>query len=264
MIQFAVTNELISQPIIHGLKTSGLLKDISLQEGSTAQNCANLVQKKIDLALISPLDYARNSSELVIVPDIAIWSAEATRYALVFFQSNLHSFHRIASQYGESQYQVLASLLFKEFYEIEVEWENISWDGSLDEILEKFPACLLEGDKAIESYYQSDSYLDIVEDYCEKTDSRYIHLLIAFHRDHVDHQVMESLLLSLQIGLRNLMNIAKDYHPGGSVSWNIYFEILSELFAFQSVSGLWDEMKSYLEYLFYHGYVDYIPELHFV
>ncbi len=264
MIRFASTNELISQPLHYGLLQPGFQPDILLTLQDTSTNLRGLLEGQVDVAVVSALDYARNSIELKIVKDIAVCSAGVTRYALLFFQANLSRFEQVAAFYKDSQYQVLTDLLFKEFFEMELDWFFPPEKGSLDTELQVYQACLLEKDDALNNYFKSDNYLDIVEDWCDKTDLSFIHQVIACPRELNEINFVESLLRSRELGMRNLMNIAKNYSVDKEPGWDVYFDLLNEHFSFFPQQDTWEGLKQFYEFLFYHGVIDSIPELHFV
>jgi len=264
MIHFASTNEIISQPLHYGMLQPGYQPGIHLTLQDTTQNLQHLLEGRVEVGVISALDYARNSIELKLIKEIAVWSGGVTRYALLFFQANLSRFQQVAAFQKDSQYQVLTDLLFKEYFEMELDWYYPPENGTLDTMLELYQACLLEKDEALNNYFKSDNYLDIVEDWCDKTDLNFIHQVVACPRELNETNFVESLLLSRELGMRNLMTIAKDYAVDKEPGWDVYFDLLNEHFSFFPQQDTWEGLKQYYEFLFYHGVIDSIPELHFV
>lgn len=264
MIRFASTNEIISQPLHYGLVQPSFQPGIHLSLKNTVENLRGLLEGRFDVAVISALDYARNSIELKLLKEIAVWSSGLTRYALLFFQANLSHFDQVAAFYKDSQYQVLADLLFREFFEMEFDWNFPPEKETLDTVLQLYRACLLERDDALNNYFKSDNYLDIVEDWCDKTGLNFIHQVIACPRELNETDFVESLLLSRELGMRNLMTIARNYSVDKEPGWDVYFDLLNEHFSFFPQQDTWEGLKQFYEYLFYHGFIDSIPELHFV
>jgi len=263
MIRLGSTKELITRPLHFAIQTSLIDHPFKLIEQSLEQNCQDLLEGKLDVAAISAIDYARHSSELTIVKDFAVFTSGAGKYALLFFRENLQSIEQVAFLSPQSQYQLLANLVLEEFYEMELDWAPLKEMKSLDSVLSMFPACLLEGDEALENYPKFDSQLDILEEWHDKTELNYVHQLIALNREAEDTGFLESLHLAREIGMRNLMQIAKEYAVGKGNSWDFYFDILNENFQFFPTEETWDSLRQYFEYLFYYGQIDFIPDLHF-
>jgi predicted solute-binding protein len=182
---------------------------------------------------------------------------------LLFFRENLPSIERAAFLPPKSQYQLLANLVLEEFYEMELDWTPLKEMNSLDSVLSMFPACLLEGDKALENYFKVDSKLDILEEWHVNTELNYVHQLIAINREADNTGFLESLHLAREIGMRNLMNIAKKYADDKGGSWDFYFDLLNENFQFFPTEETWDSLRQYFEYLFYYRLIDFIPDIHF-
>ena len=264
MIQFATTTEVISQPLSYGLMQTGLQKGIRVHIQDAQQNLKDLLQRRVNAAVISVLDYATNSSELRIFSDIAVCSPGATRYALLFFRSNLQSIEQIALTVADTQYHVLTNLLFKEYFETEPGWVEISPGEPLESVLDVYPAVLLEKEEAIKNYFKIDTYLDILEEWSDKTGLPFTHQVVACPRDENVTELVEELLLSRELGMRNVMTIAKEAASGKEAGWSIYFDLLNEMFSYFPDSASWDGLRQFYEYLFYHGFIDYIPELHFL
>jgi len=263
MIRLGSTRELITRPLHFAIQNSQIGHPFKLINQSLEQNCQDLLAKKLDVAAISAIDYARHSNELTVVKDFAVFTTDTSNYALLFFRENLQSIERVAFLPPKSQYQLLANLVLEEFYEMEFDWTPLKEMKSVDGVLSMFPACLLEGDEALENYPKLDSKLDILEEWHDKTELNYVHQLIAINRETDDISFLESLFLSREIGMRNLMNIAKKNAADKGGSWDFYFDILNENFQFFPSEETWDSLRQYFEYLFYYGLIDFIPDIRF-
>lgn len=263
MIRLGTTNELITRPLHFAIQNSQIDHPFKFIEQSLEQNCQDLLEGALDVATISAVDYARHSNELSIVKDFAVFTTDAGKYSLLFFRENLQSIERVAFLPPKSQYQLLANMVLEEFYEMELDWTPLKEIKSVDSVLSMFPAGLLEGDRALENYLKIGSKLDILEEWHVNTELNYVHQLIAINRQVDDTGFLETLHLAREIGMRNLMNIAKEYATDKGGSRDFYFDLLNDNFQFFPSEETWDSLRQYFEYLFYYGRIDFIPDLHF-
>ena len=263
MIRFGTTPEVIGRPLCLGIENSLIPHHFKLTSQPLEQNCQDLLAGKLDAALVSAVDYARYSNRLKLLKDFAVYSAGPAKYALLFFQENLQSIEQVAFQPPASQYQVLAALILEEFFETEIDWQPLPAIETLDSILARFPACLLEAGAALENYLISASKLDILEEWTDKTELSYIHQLVAVNKDMTDMNIADALRQSREIGMSNLMQIAQTSARGSEHSWDFYFDLLNEDFQYFPTEETWDSLRQYLEYLFYYGIVDFMPDLNF-
>jgi predicted solute-binding protein len=263
MIHFGTTSELITRPIDFAIQKSSIEHRFAVTPQSLEQNCKDLLSRKLDIAVISPIDYARNSSELRMVRDCAVYTAGVSRYVLLFFQENLRSIDRVAFLPPESQYKLFTALVLEEFFESKLDWVALKKMTPVERILDLYPACLLEGETALENFPKLENKLDILEEWYDKTGLSYIHQVIAVNKAFDDSSTLDTLRLSREIGMRNLMNIASEFARNKQNSWDFYFDLLNETFQYFPSEETWDALRQFFEHLFYYGIVDYIPEMHF-
>ncbi|RMI17497.1 MAG: hypothetical protein D6681_03295 [Calditrichaeota bacterium] len=263
MIRLGTTYHIISAPLHYALLNPGFVHPFQPVRQSLEDNCRDLLQGKLDVALISPLDFARHSSDLKLIGDIAVYTTERSRYALLFFRENLPSIHRVAVWRENTLYHLLARIVLNEFYEMGIEWEHLTTLKPVEEILETYEACLLEEEAAVSNYLKMDNYLDVVEEWHDKTGRHFVHQVMAVPRDGQTADFIESLLQAREVGMRHLARIAREHATTGEVSWDAYFDLLNEIFSFYPTEETWEHLREYFEYLFYYGIIDYMPSMTF-
>lgn len=259
MAKIGITRDLFLLPLVDAIMRSQIEHPFQVVEQSAPQNCQDLIEKTLDIAFITPIDYAKHSSNLSIVKDIAVFSEGPCKYALLVFKENLPYFREVGFA-GKSQYQVLTSVVLKEFYQAELEWRfQESLEGNHDE----FSSYLLDGDAALENYQALQRFLDIAEEWSDKAEARYFHQLLAVRKGEDAGQLLETLALAREVGIRNVTTIAKAVAATNGNTWDFYHELFDENFRYFPDAAAWGDLSKYFEYLYYHGVLDEIPELHF-
>ncbi len=262
MAKLGITNDFISLPLTYSFSNSQQDHPFELYSQSLEQNCKDLLHKKLDIAFISAVDYARHSSELLLIKDFAIYTRGACKCALLVFEENLLNIHRVAFL-RNSQYQILADLVLKEYFEIESEWRKLDAPDSIAQLPQKAPIFFLDGNSAIENASIFENHLDIAEEWSERSGLSYIHQLLAVRRDTAISNFLQPLAFAYETGMKALAAIAKAHAATHKNDWEYYYSLLTEIFQYRPTEVTWEDVQAYLEYLYYHGNIDFIPELHF-
>ena len=265
MVRFGITEDLIHQPLLYALQHSLIDHPFELISQSPAQNTADLCRGKLDAALIGPVDYARNSSELLLVPDVIVSSHGAARHGLLYFRENQQHISRVVCRDLDSQYRVLADMVMKEFFEIEIEWISLPGGFSLEKALGEFPACLAEGPEALRAFPLADNFFDLLEAWRDNAELDYVHYLLAVpEAGEWEARMVEPLRLSRELGLRNIKKIAQDFAGPAKTGWDAYYDLLNKVYHYAPDDALWTHLRDYFQYLFYYGEIEFLPEMRFV
>jgi predicted solute-binding protein len=263
MLRFGITDEFISLPLTLELNTVTKNSKFKFKTQSLAKNYIDLIQNNLDAALISPLDYAKDSSLLKLVEDVAIYNKGESRYVLLFFQKNLVEIEEIA-YYSTSQYKELTSILMNEFYEVNPVWRLIKGKKNLELLLKSYPAVLQNGIDAMENYFNKDTKIDIVDLWWDKTELSFIHQVLAVRRDCEETSWINDIYQSRESGLENLEQISVSFEKHHNKPSQFYLDLLSNIFQYTPDKFIWEECLEYFKYLFFYGKIPFIPEFHFV
>lgn len=262
MIQLGLTNELIELPITSHF-VSMKKNDVRTIEQSLKKNYVDLIKKKLDAAFISPSDYAKDSSLLKLVKDIAIYNKGESGYSLIFFQEDLNEIEEIACR-DISQYNDLAFLLFNEFFEIDPTWKLIKSELPLEVSLRSYQAVLQNGNEALENYDKVDNRIDVIDQWSDKTELSFIHQVFAVRRDVKETKWIDDIYQSRDTGMKNLKEISQIYGKCHNRPPDFYYTLLKDNFHYSPAKDMWEECAEYLNYLYYYGKLPFIPEFHFV
>lgn len=264
MIRLGSTPDIHARPLHAALAEGELRSGISVISQDTVSNCRDLIAGRLDVALVSALDYARNSSELKLVRDFAVYSGQGSRNALLFFRENLGPLTAVAAPLLDTPYQLLARIVLNEFYEQEVEWEAVEAVDSLEDALRQYPAVFLEGDPAMALSRVRDNFLDIVSEWSDKTELPFVHLLLAVPRESETTAFLAPLATAREVGMRRLMEIARAAAGPDSPDWDFYFDLITDTYRYYPDVDMWHGLRQYYEFLFYYGLVDFLPDVHFL
>ncbi|HQU70993.1 MAG TPA: hypothetical protein PKV71_01095 [Calditrichia bacterium] len=264
MIRLSTVEDLIAKPLFDALFTSPLGENFELSVHDSAENARLLIDEKIDVAVLSVLDFARNSNHFSLLRDLPVSSEGDSRAALLFFRENQMNLGKVGIFKRATQYEILTRIVLNEFFELDFEWEESSSFSTLEETLNTLPACLLEGEPALRNFPLVDSYLDLASEWSDKTEMPYVHYVVAVRREWDDPALRETLVKSREVGVRNLNAIATRHAEGSGLTWDIFFEVLNSLYQYYPNEDVWQMVRQYSEYLFYYGELDYLPEVHLI
>lgn len=261
MIRLGISDDLINQPILYGISNSLIDHPFTLKTQSLSENCQGLLNKELDIAFISPLDYARNSSLLNLVRDYAVLSEGAAKYLLLFFRENLKDI-RDVTYLAESQYYYLAQIVLSEFFEIEAEWHQHRSKGKqadVEQLLKDAPVCILDGPEAMRTGYLAENYLDLLDIWDSNTEVCYFHQLLVVREDNHDDVGLEALSLSRELGMRNLKKIAENYATAHDQQWDYFYDLLNDVYKFYPTTEQWKDIQELFNYLYFYGFIDFLP-----
>lgn len=133
-----------------------------------------LREKNLEVAFLSPLEYARDSSLYEIIPGAGASSSIATGTVSVIFRSeHLHSVNTIAIDPAFSSEIVLARIVLAEEFELAPRF--VPATGTVEEMLARADAVLLAGDASLRAVDVHPNRIDLVEAWTELTDLPYVH-----------------------------------------------------------------------------------------
>jgi chorismate dehydratase len=255
--RFGIPRYLYTKPLTYGLergtKKADLLADLS------SQNALRLKSRELDAALLSPIDYARNSAEYLVVPNICV-SGTGNRTTLLHFREGLRKINTIAADIGLTSELVLAKIILIEKYDMNPQF--IPMGGWLDvtAMLAKADAALLVGGPALFSSLSTKCTIDLAEEWRDLTNLPYIHAFWLSRRDSVSPNKLHLLKQSCEEGIRHLHDIAlaaskeEQSTPEECESYLSSFNFNLDEETIQSLS-------EFYRYAFYHGVLGEVPEI---
>jgi chorismate dehydratase len=247
-----------ARPLTEGLAE---IEGVYLQHNSPANTAIMLRDGDLDIALISPLEYAKESSNLVIVPDVGLWSEAGGSAITVHFKAGLDDVQTLAVDPNFAAEIILAKILLAE--EFDIEPKIIPVAGSLEDMLSRADAALLVGDAGLREPGQFGAALDLIELWTQLTGSPYIHGIWCARDGSLEAQQAEQLLRARREGVEAFPLLAaasasEREFPGFDQEQLINY---LEQFSYDLPEEAIDGIKEFHHYAYYHGVLTDIPEI---
>ena len=232
------------RPFRDALRSAGGFELVLDGPASLAQR---LEHGKLNGALLSPIDYARNASDYLIVPGSAVSSQSGNESLVIHFRRGVKTVRTLAVQPMSASDIILAKILLAERFDIEPRIMPV--EGTLESMLEKADAALLAGDAALGSVTDRPEALDLVEEWIGATDLPYVHGFWCA-RGHMLTKPEWTLLGGLADRLDGPAGEAEGRQPG-------------ETFSYDFPENVQEGIREFLRYAYYHGILPDVPDLRF-
>lgn len=238
-----ISSQLMTRPLTQTLRAN---PNFQLEEETRANITLQLRDQSLSAALISPLDYARDSSELCIVPDVAVVSRQADSSIIIPFREGVKTIRTLAVDPAYASEIVLAKIILAESFDIEP--SIVPMSAPLDMMLQKADAALLVGDQAFQARNITDRYIDIVEEWCDMTELPYVHAIwCGRERDLTKEDIVQIQNASYK-GVAGIGDIALQNPQAERDAIQQYLESFSYELTEEARNGL----AEFVKYLFYH------------
>ena len=210
---------------------------------SPAALALRLERNTLGGALISPIDYARNASEYLIVPGSAVSSQSGNESIVLHFRPGVRAVRTLAVQPVSASDIILARIILTERFDIEPQIVPVA--GGLREMLAKADAALLAGDAADASADAATKALDVVEEWIGATDLPYVHGFWCAREKGLQSRAWSALSALGDV-------TSPEESPGGEPR-----------FAYDFPENVQEGISEFLRYAYYHGILPDVPDLRF-
>jgi chorismate dehydratase len=236
----------LTYEVVHGTLPFELVYDLP------AINAIKLRNNEVDAALITPIDYARESSDYMILPHITVSSKDESGAIALFFRSGLSSISTIAVDIGLTSEIVLTRIVLAEKYDINPQFVPMVPD--LTAMLAKADAALLAGNSILELQSETNK-VDLVDEWTDLTELPYIHGFWGYRPNALTSDEIQSLLKAGEHGIRHV----------GSISRGTSDPVLSDeylrRFSYTLDEDAVDSLSEFFRYAFYYGIISDVPEI---
>jgi chorismate dehydratase len=233
------------------------------QAGVPARHALQLREQDLDAALLTPVDYARDSSALVIIPGVGVSSRDATGSITLIFRDELRTVRTVAIDPSSASEIVLAKILLAEEFDLEPRF--VPAIGSIQERLARADAALVVGDVSLNLATSHPNRIDLVEAWTDMTDLPYVHGVWCATEGALGADHAQSLRRAGERGAASLDALAADNaghrFPGLSAAdLSAYLHTFSYTLTDEDLDGF----AEFLRYSFFHGIVPDVAELRFL
>jgi chorismate dehydratase len=233
------------------------------QMGVLAHHALRLRGRELDAALLTPVDYARDSSALVIIPGVGVSSRDASGTIALIFRDALHTVATVAIDPSSASEIVLTKILLAEQFDLEPRFVPAA--GPIQERLARADAALVVGDLALNLASRYPNRIDLVEAWTDMTDLPYVHGIWCATDGALDADHAQILRRAGHRGAASLDTLAASHvgpgFPGLSApDLSAYLHAFSYALTDEDLDGL----AEFLRYSFYHGVVPDVAELRFL
>jgi len=239
-----IPGDISGRPFRDVLRSAGEFEVVLDTPASLAQR---LEHRGLGGALLSPIDYARNASEYLIVPGSAVSSQSGNESIVIVFRQGVKAVRTLAVQPVSASDIILAKILLAERFDIEPRIMPLA--GSLDAMLDRADAALLAGDAAIGSGLQRPEALDLVEEWIAATDLPYVHGFWCARE--------KTLTDAERTVLGGLGSCADGAFPDPERPSPF------DLFSYDFPENVQEGIREFLRYAYYHGILPDVPDLRF-
>jgi predicted solute-binding protein len=226
---------------------------------TAASHIERLMSKEMDAAFISPMDYAVNSSDLIILPGIGVTSSGFSSLARLYFKGEMLSIETMAIGIVSTLDVVLARLVLGEKYDAAP--AIVPHPGVIDDMLRKADSALVTGEDLL-TVASDKPFIDLVDEWSDMTELPFVHTICVMRNESYDKALHDHLLDAQQRGRLLLEQIAGDLSVQRKLPNEKIYTLLSSL-----SYGLDDEssqsLGEFYRMAFYFGMLGDVPELNF-
>jgi chorismate dehydratase len=227
-----------------------------------ANNAIRMREHELDGAFLTPIDYARESSDYSIIPYVAVSSRVATDTIVLCFKEGLHTVNTLAVHPTSTSEIVLASILLGERFDVRPKILPVI--GNFDEAMRRADATLLVGDEAVKEATQHRNKLDLVEEWNDMTDLPYVHGFWCVREEVVSRGDVAAIQRACKRGSESIDEIVDAAIAGGSphLPPDLLRQYLKS-FSFTLNEEEQEAVAEFLRYAYYRGVVPDVADLHF-
>lgn len=261
-MKIGLSDQLFAAPLTKTLKANSDLNSIVQ---SPEKNVLGLLEGSLEAAFITPLDFARHGVSLSLHPELALVSHGATQIAQLLFRQDLQTIDSIAVYKEDSQYRMLAALLMNEVYDLECDFFEVDKAIEVETLLSEYSACFLEQEDALAQIGSTASQIDIGEEWSDKTEAAFVHLVLAVRDDAENSEKLLNMNLAALKDPDRIRSMASEALEGMPEMQKASIEtLLSYSYQYEADDFAWDSLRVFFEYLFYYSWIDHIPGISFI
>lgn len=246
--------QLITKPLTEALKRND---SFQLVVDSRPNIARQLRGQELSAALLSPLDYAKDSSDYCIVPNVAVVSETSNGSIVVRLREGVQEIKTLAVDPAYASEIVLTKIILSEQFDIQP--ALIPMNAPVETMLTKADAALLVGEAAFHVLEPSDKTIDIVEEWNEMTDLPFVHAIWCGRENDLTKAEINQIQQAAIKGVAGIGDISMELSPEKREA--LGKQLIS--FSYELTDDARQGLAEFMKYLFYHGILPDVAELTF-
>ncbi len=255
-VRLGAIRELYTQPLYRTIKGSSAFPGELLFD-TPAVHIDALMSNERTAAYVAPVDYAQNSSDMIIYPDLGVSSSGYSNVARLYLRKNLALIKTLAVGTVSATDVVLTRIVLGEKYDSEPAVVPVI--GTVDEMLAKADCALVTGDSLL-TLQNDHPFIDIVDEWSDITELPFVHTMCIGRTDAYSKELNALLSASQAAGRDSLASVANSIAAETNQSADLIQNYLSHFsYGFDELSKL--SLEEFFRMAFYYGMLGDIPEI---
>jgi chorismate dehydratase len=248
--------DLYTHPLYRSLKSSPALSGELLFD-TAAAHIDRILSNECDAAFVAPMEYAVNSSDLVIVPHVGVAASGFSDTIRLYLRDDVKAIRTMAVGTVTTTDVVLARLILGEKYDSVP--AILPMAGTVEAMLAKADCALLSGDP-LQSVSSPRPFIDLVDEWTDITELPFVHTLCVAKNGSLPKGLSDLLISSVQAGRIELTSVAEDLAASRALSGEYIAQFLSRFsYGFDDISR--QSLEAFMEMAFLHGILPDVPEI---
>lgn len=228
-----------------------------------ARNAIALREGSLDLAFLTPIEYARESSLYYIIRGVAVSSRGGDGSVALLFREGVDRLSSLAIDPSSASEIVLASIILAEQFNIRP--SLVPCRTTPEASLQDADAVLLVGDRALRMTHVHGNTLDLVEEWEEMTSLPYVHGIWCGQEHAAGMEDLERLRRLCTEGRGTLTTLSQTAAREGRLDPLNARQILEYLegLSFEETEDVEEGLREFIRYAYYHGVLPDIVDLQY-
>ncbi len=228
-----------------------------------ARNAIALREGSLDLAFLSPIEYARESSLYYIVRGVAVSSRGGDGSVAILFREGIDRLTSLAIDPSSASEIVLARIILTEQFHIHP--ALVPSRTTPEASLQEADAVLVVGDHALRRAHVQGNTLDLVEEWEEMTSLPYVHGIWCGRENAASMEDLDQLRRLCTEGRGTLSALSQTAAREGRLDPLNTREILQYLegLNFEETEEVGEGLREFIRYAYYHGILPDIADLQY-
>lgn len=258
--RIAASSYLNTAPLIWSFLHGTRQKKVRLITHTAPALCADLLARgEVEAALVPVIEYER-IPEILVVPGVCVGSHSAVRsVVLVSKYEDLKQIRRVALDDSSRTSQALVKIIFREFLEVEPNWEPCTPDLSV--MMKTNDAALIIGDPAMKIPPEGFHVFDLASLWRRFTNTGFVFAMWMARASAAEEIRDLDFAGARDEGLEHLDEIANQYAAELGLTKSELVDYLRENICFNVDEDLQEGLELYFKLAHKHEIISHVPAL---